>query len=311
MKMRGRLTGLAAIALAILFASGGVHAQSPQEPQAPPMLPPGQHEAHGGRAPGEAFDFVAFEGGFAGKTVTGAPFSASVSMQITQTLADGNRIERTTSGTLARDSQGRTRRDITFPAIGPWAASGQAAPHMILVNDPVAGTRYLLNPDRKVAHKIGEHNWNAPGAGGKEESGRHPGGQDEVTTDLGKRKINGVEAQGTRITRTIPAGAIGNEKPIAIVTERWYSADLQMNVLVKHSDLRMGENVFQLTDIQRQEPDASLFKVPADYTVRHGFLGGRGGAARKRRQAQQPLPPPAGENEPMEAPPPPPQAPQE
>lgn len=310
--MRGKLIGLTALALATVFASGRVHAQSPQEPQAPPP-PPGDH-GPGGRwgGPSEAFNFVAFEGAFLGKTVTGAPFSANVSMEVTHTLEDGNRIERKTTGTIARDAEGRTRREITFPAIGPWAPAGQPAPHMIMVNDPVAGTRYLLNPDRKVARQIPERNWNAPGEEGKGESARHAGHQqkDVTTTDLGMRKINGVEAQGTRDTRTIPAGAIGNEKPVSIVTERWYSPELQMNVLVKHSDPRMGETLFELTDIERQEPDASLFKVPADYTVRNGLMGGRAGAARRRRQAQQP-PPPPGENGPGAPPASEPQTPQQ
>ena len=100
-------------------------------------------------------------------------------------------------------------------------------------------------------------------------------------------------------------------KPIKIVIERWYSPDLQMNVLVKRSDPRMGTTIFQLTDIQRKEPDASLFQVPADYTVTRGGPGDRGLFGRRRR----PGPPlPAGENEPEEATPspaPPQQAPQQ
>jgi hypothetical protein len=86
--------------------------------------------------------------------------------------------------------------------------------------------------------------------------------------DLGTQTIEGVPATGTRVTITIPAGHIGNERPIEIVDERWYSKDLQAFVMTRHSDPRSGETVYRLTDISRTEPDHSLFQVPADYEVK-------------------------------------------
>lgn len=90
----------------------------------------------------------------------------------------------------------------------------------------------------------------------------------EVKEQLGKQFIEGVEAEGTRTTVTIPAGEIGNEKPIEIVSERWYSPELQMVVMTKHSDPRSGETIYKLTNISRLEPAKALFEVPADYTVK-------------------------------------------
>jgi hypothetical protein len=88
--------------------------------------------------------------------------------------------------------------------------------------------------------------------------------------NLGSKVIEGVEATGTRSTVTIPAGEMGNEKPMAIVTERWYSAELNVVVMTRHSDPRGGESTFRLTQISRGEPERSLFEVPADYTVKEG-----------------------------------------
>jgi hypothetical protein len=85
---------------------------------------------------------------------------------------------------------------------------------------------------------------------------------------LGKQVIEGVEADGTRLTRTIPAGEIGNELPINIVSEMWYSPELQVVVMSKHSDPRFGETTYKLTGISRSEPARSLFEVPSDYTVK-------------------------------------------
>jgi hypothetical protein len=84
---------------------------------------------------------------------------------------------------------------------------------------------------------------------------------------LGKQTIEGVEAEGTRITTTIPAGEIGNEQPIEIVSESWYSPDLQTVVMSRHTDPRNGEHTYRLTNINRSEPPHSLFEVPPDYTV--------------------------------------------
>jgi TonB family protein len=84
---------------------------------------------------------------------------------------------------------------------------------------------------------------------------------------LGKRTFDGVEAEGTRTVSTIPAGAIGNERPIEIVSERWYSAELQTVVMTRHSDPRTGDNVYRLENINRSEPQANLFQVPSDYTL--------------------------------------------
>lgn len=95
----------------------------------------------------------------------------------------------------------------------------------------------------------------------------------EVKEQLGKQNIEGVEAEGTRSTITIPAGEIGNERPIEIVTERWYSPELQLVVMSKHSDPRSGETTYRLTNINRSEPAKSLFEVPAGFTVKEMQMG--------------------------------------
>ena len=91
---------------------------------------------------------------------------------------------------------------------------------------------------------------------------------DRAKTYLGTQTVEGVPAQGTRITRTIEAGQMGNALPLVITTETWFSPDLKVLVTSKSSDPRIGDTTYKLTNIQRAEPDPSLFQVPADYTVR-------------------------------------------
>jgi hypothetical protein len=92
------------------------------------------------------------------------------------------------------------------------------------------------------------------------------------------RTIEGVWAEGVRRTTTIAAGAIGNERPITIVSEEWTSPDLRTLVLTQHTDPRVGTSTYKVVNIVRGDPDPSLFQVPADYTVQSGpGRGGRGG----------------------------------
>lgn len=267
-----RILNIFAVAVLFLIASSGAWAQSSDQAAQVPPSPHGGGPMFERMGPmGEGMAFVGFEAGLDGKTVAGAPFTARFSSQTTETLTDGNKIQRSATGTVARDSQGRTRRDMTLPAIGPWAASGKTPPQVSFINDPVAGTRYVLEVDKKIARQMRAHEAHPRVASQKSDASQNQ----VTTTSLGTQTINGISAQGTKYTRTIPAGEIGNVNPIVIVTESWYSPDLQTVIMTKRTDPRMGETIFQMTNIQRAEPAANLFQVPAGYSVEQGHRGGR------------------------------------
>jgi hypothetical protein len=268
--------------------------------QAPPPLPPhpagmmqGGPEGEVPLPPfGERMELLGFGGMHGGKVVTGAPFSAVAVSESTQTLADGNHITRKTQTNVFRDGQGRIRKEITLSGFGPLATSEQPKT-FVVVNDPVAGTTFVLHPDQKTAEQVGKPFGEMKGAARRAMKDKMEFRQEEKTSvnlkkeDLGTQTIAGVTAQGTRVTKTIPAGQIGNEKPITIVREVWYSSDLQTVVMSKRSDPWSGETTYSLANIQRAEPDAALFAVPSDYSVtqKHPGAGRRMG----RRQG----PPPA------------------
>jgi hypothetical protein len=107
-----------------------------------------------------------------------------------------------------------------------------------------------------------------PGTPVRRLPGRFGANVEAKSESLGLQMIEGVAAEGTRITHTIPAGAVGNERPIEITTERWFSQELKMEVLSSTLDPRSGESIQRMTNINRGEPDPSLFEVPPDYTVK-------------------------------------------
>ena len=264
-------------------------------------LPPGQMATpQGPEAKAQTFFWVESEFSFDGKLVKGSPSSAEAVTEATQVLSDGNRIVRKSSSMLYRDSEGRTRREqsLSFPG----DPSGQTL-KTVMISDPVAGVSYSLNPDTRTGRKSSIFRFErtpppanagseppragaavtvdaggfvitngGPGVPRSENSTfnfRLESDQRNVAREsLGTQTIEGVEAEGSRTTTTIPAGAIGNERAIEIVEERWYSPALQTVVMTRHKDPRAGENVYRLTNIDRSEPAHSLFEAPADYQIK-------------------------------------------
>jgi hypothetical protein len=174
-------------------------------------------------------------------------------------LSDGTRISNKTTAMLYRDSEGRTRREMTLSVIGPFTVVG-APPQLAFINDFVAGMHYIVNVQRREARKIKLGDLPPPPP---------PEAQGKVES-LGKQMIEGLEAEGTRMTVTIPTGQIGNDRPIEIVTERWESTALKTILLSTHRDPRVGETTYRLTDINRSEPPRALFEVPSDYRIQQG-----------------------------------------
>jgi hypothetical protein len=201
---------------------------------------------------------------FGDRPVKGAPYSAQFVTESTQTLGDGTRISRKSNGAVYRSAEGRTRRETTLAAVGPVAVEGEPV-QMIFINDPVARRHYALDATHHTARKLPLPDKPPVPPGPRPES------DENVKTEaLGRRTIEGVEAEGTRTVINIPTGRVGNDRPLEIVDERWYSPELQVVVLSSHRDPFAGENVYRLTNITRAEPAASLFEVPADYTVVEG-----------------------------------------
>ena len=251
------------------------------------------------------FDFVSSQFSFEGRVVKNAPYSAEGVTETTQRLPDGNRIARKTSSNLYRDSEGRTRREEKLGAIGPWSSNSEPS-QTVFINDPVSNTNLVLDSRHKTARKMpspkimmaqhgpaamdkvmaemsatferrvvtggghGDHGEQGVFISSSTSTMMPPGKDMEKNTQresLGSQVIEGIRADGTRTTMTIPAGAIGNDLPIQVVSERWYSPELQTVVMTKHSDPRMGETIYRLTNVSRTEPARSLFEAPADYTV--------------------------------------------
>jgi hypothetical protein len=261
--------------------------------------PPGGFGDRGPRQGGMMegmFEFREFMGGFGGKTVTGKPFQATFTITRTESLP-GNSITNTTSGTFARDTDGSTYRDVKLPAIGPWASSGKPPVFAYIRNLPKI-TQYIVNVTKGTyeAIPIRQHDSShdggpkrfAPGKGGD-----GSGSSNEAVTDNPNATYtdpvttNMYKVDDRKITRTIPAGQIGNQFDIVITIERWYSSDLELLLQETRSDPRFGTTNYQLTNIG--QPQSSLFLPNPSFTQ----VQGKGFERREfRGEGKQPPPPP-------------------
>jgi hypothetical protein len=233
------------------------------------------------------FKMVTLEG-VTGKAVTGHPFSATEQRHTVQTLGDGTKIENKDSNKYFRDDQGRTRIErsngavvIHDPVQGMSAEVNNHSNRVVrqdkfaystgtaAVSEKLAAEK--LASEMKAVHiGVGEGMGMGVGRGVASDAATQA---DKVKMeaamkaqaaeeDLGYQSINGVSAQGFRRTTTIPVGQIGNDRPLQIVSERWYSPELQMNVKTVNTDPRFGVTTYELTNIVQAAQDPSLFAMP-------------------------------------------------
>jgi hypothetical protein len=271
-------------------------------PAAAQGSPQARHGVFVAAHPGEqGFAGMKLEDAIESRVTTGQPYSAEATTEFVNVLGDGNRIARKSTTRIFRDGEGRTRRE----ELGTGDTAESISIHdpvakTTFVLDPATKTarksevRFFVSPDARnvmvfstkvapdahaVARKVTEQKEtrtvraitmpDVPVAGGRV---HHPysrvsGSANTKVESLGRQTIEGVAAEGTRTTMIIPPGEIGNQLEIKVVSEEWFSPDLQVLVMTRYSDPRSGETTYRLTNIIRAEPGAGMFDVPPDYTI--------------------------------------------
>ncbi len=194
-----------------------------------------------------------------------APYSVVEEMEQIQTLADGTHVATKTQMRLYRDSYGRTRRESFLDVPGMPLKE----PAHITIHDPVAGTTYSLRVQQRLAQLIVPMGKLPTNPNVAQQPVFPPEETRPRTTsqELGTQSIEGVLVEGVRTTTVLPEGSEGNDRPIQIVRETWFSNELGIALLEKQSDPRYGEVVMRVTSLDHSEPDPALFQVPPDYTI--------------------------------------------
>jgi uncharacterized protein YecT (DUF1311 family) len=195
--------------------------------------------------------------------VAGAPFHAKVTSEYVRLLADGTTVSEKSYDVAARDGAGRLYREDR----GVVAANSDREPPLLrtIVYDPRTSLSTICNLARSTCRLA---NFNPELHPVEEPVGLSPDGTSTLTREsLGKRKVDGLEVQGTRETRLFKAGSQGNNRAIVTTTELWYSPQLQVNLEITRDDPRSGKQHFLVTELKLGEPGPDWFAVPNGYRL--------------------------------------------
>jgi hypothetical protein len=210
----------------------------------------------------------AFSGGVFVTPVPGAPFSAEVVQEMTQALKDGSSFQRKTAALIARDSQGWIRNESH--EVLPASSTRKPAIYSVHIYDPESRLNTFLNPNTHIARQRvlpDPPSTEPPANWWIREPAARTSNPNLKVQDLGSSVMDGIEVQGYRRILTIPDNLSGTGRAVVVTDEIWYSEELHINLVTKHSDPRTGELTITVTGINPNEPDVSLFAVPPDYKV--------------------------------------------
>jgi hypothetical protein len=198
--------------------------------------------------------------------VPNAPLTAVVEVKSTQVLDDGSSVTKKTFNNIARDSQGRIYNERR--ALVPDTFDGTPQIISMHIYDPTTKLNTFLEVETHLARQSVRLETAAALALAQSRAAvmpvNRPGYQEQ---DLGTESMENVSVRGVLKTRTIPAASSGTGKPVMVTDEYWYSDELHLNMLVKHDDPRTGEQTVAITHVNRSEPPAATFEIPADYRI--------------------------------------------
>jgi hypothetical protein len=199
--------------------------------------------------------------------IPNAPFSGTINVERSSVQRDGSVMSFRTVRDIGRDSRGRIFNEsrTLIPV------SSTETPQLVSVHlyDPQTRISTMLNARQHTFTKgtVNRPPETVPPALlDASQSNRHPQNQFTKEEDLGIHEIDGVPVHGVRETQEIPAED-GVDKPILIIDEYWYSEDLRINLVIKHSDPRTGSVAMTVAQIKRTEPDPARFEIPEGYTL--------------------------------------------
>ncbi len=199
--------------------------------------------------------------------ITKAPFSLMLETEWTRPLADGGTWTIANRRRIARDSAGRVYQERWL--LAPKGGKVPSRMSFIQIADPVKHTGVTCDV-RSHKCMVGYYRETSEMTykPSPETSGQLRDGAGTYTHEnLGENTVAGLPTVGMRDTTTLNAGIVGNDRPLSIIREFWYSQKLGINLLSSLSDGRYGTQRFKATELTQGEPEPSLFEMPSGYTL--------------------------------------------
>jgi hypothetical protein len=201
--------------------------------------------------------------GFFLTPIPNSPFSAVVNVERTLVRRDSSVVlQLRSTHHVARDTRGRIHNEMS--ALVP-VTSNETPPLLhIHLYDPQTRVSTEINVPKRTFWTITMNHppsTEPPTIRFAAPDGNAPPNEFTQQEDLGIRDFEGVAAHGMRQTQTVEEDG----KEIVVTDEYWYSQDLRVNLMIKHSDPRKGTATMTVTQITRTEPDPAVFEIPEGY----------------------------------------------
>jgi len=200
----------------------------------------------------------------------GAPFTLTLETEWEKLLYDGGTITFVNKRRIARDATGRIYQE-RWALVPKNDERVKSMMTVIQIADPNKHTLYncwyVDKPNTCVLLEYGGSTEKVYKPASPPTGEWPGGGGSSVHEDLGKQFIQGVETEGTHDRMTYNPGSFGNDRPVNVENEFWWSPALGLNLLSIKKDPRIGKQTFTVTSLTLGEPDPSLFALPAGFTV--------------------------------------------
>lgn len=242
-------------------------AQAIRQEEGKPLLPPNLMFA--GEPSGGGTTVI----GFNIAPVPSIPFTGVIETENQVTDAKGNNTFHHHTTKIARDMKGRTRIAVDLHSINT-----PSDPKLVTVYiyDAVTKADLTVFPWRQLAMRYEDKPLPQPVRGKRpapialEPDDLGLGQQvpiDIQREELGAEVIQGMQLRHGRETSRYPAGFAGRKEAYTVVTDYWYSQELQSFVLVKQVGPLDNVQTLTLRNVRHENPDRSLFTIPKGYKV--------------------------------------------
>ncbi|HXE06398.1 MAG TPA: hypothetical protein VN612_00790 [Acidobacteriaceae bacterium] len=193
-------------------------------------------------------------------SIPNAPFTAKVQVTWERPLVGGGSVSRKYYTSVARDAEGRVRRESRD--FIPSSSSANPPLRSFSIYDPVASTRTTCTIATMSCMVADLRTPLPPPAGPAIVHRKGP-----APESLGQQTMSDLPVTGTRVTTNSTVGSGGNNRILISHKEEWYSPDLQMDLSVVRNDPQLGQIDMTVTDLVRGTPDPSCFTVPPGFAV--------------------------------------------
>jgi len=196
-----------------------------------------------------------------------APFSLVLATEWSRPMGNGGTFTLANQRRIVRDSRGRIYQERWI--LVPKGGDIKSTMNVFQITDPVEHTWLNCSTRSHICellpYRLTLQTSYRPSVGVSRPLPDRRGYMQ--VDDLGLETIQGTGTHGYRTTITYNPGTMGNDAPMVITREFWFSLDLGIDLSSMVDNPQSGKQLFTVKELSTSEPDPALFKVPEGYRI--------------------------------------------